>query len=64
MATPTSIPIDEEHFPDEKFRNWVLKQDYGSDGVLTSSEIAEVTSIVVENEGIADRKHSTMSTIQ
>ena len=23
-TTSTSIPIDEEHFPDENFRNWIL----------------------------------------
>ena len=42
-----SIAINETNFPDEVFRNWVLSQDYGKDGVLTEDEIATVTSISV-----------------
>ena len=45
----TGIIINEETFPDEAFRKWVLKQSYGKDGVLTDVEIAEVTSISVKN---------------
>jgi hypothetical protein len=39
---PTGIKINSTNFPDEDFRNWLLKQDYGSDGVLTDTEIANV----------------------
>ena len=41
------VEINEKNFPDGIFRNWLLSQDYGSDGVLTKSEIKRVTSIVV-----------------
>ena len=41
------IEINETTFPDEYFRNWVLAQPYGQDGVLTDEEIAGVTKINV-----------------
>lgn len=41
------ITIDETTFPDETFRNWILKQSYGKDGVLTEQEIAGVKDIDV-----------------
>ena len=41
------VAINATNFPDENFRNWVLSQSYGSDGVLTTAEIADVTSINV-----------------
>ena len=50
------IAINETNFPDENFRNWVLAQDYGQDGVLTEAEIAEVTFIYVESEKIINLK--------
>ena len=37
------VSIDKTTFPDEDFRNWVLSQEYGKDGVLTEEEIAGVT---------------------
>ena len=46
------IEINATNFPDENFRNWLLSQSYGSDGVLTDEEIASVTSIWVNNMGI------------
>jgi hypothetical protein len=36
----TGITINETNFPDENFRNWILSQEYGKDGVLTDDEIA------------------------
>ena len=39
------IAINETNFPDENFRNWVLQQNYGENGVLTESEIRRVTDI-------------------
>ena len=51
-----SIAINEENFPDENFRNWVLSQEYGDDGVLTNVEIAKVTRIDVSNKGIQNLK--------
>ena len=46
--------INEENFPDEKFRNWILAQNYGQDGVLTVDEIAAVTEINVSSKSISD----------
>ena len=54
--TSTGIPINSTTFPDENFRNWVLSQDYGQDGVLTEAEIAGVTLIGVFGYNIADLK--------
>ena len=54
--TSTGIPINSTTFPDENFRNWVLSQDYGQDGVLTEAEIAGVTEIGVFGYNIADLK--------
>ena len=44
--------INATNFPDANFRNWVLKQSYGSDGVLTEDEIAGVTTIRVSYKSI------------
>ena len=43
--TPDGIAIDATNFPDEKFRNFLLEQDYGQDGILTESEIANCTKM-------------------
>ena len=48
------ISIDANTFPDDNFRNWVLEQDYGKDGLLTENEIAGVTSINVGFRNISD----------
>ena len=50
------LPINEENFPDEIFRDWILTQDYGKDGYLTDEEIEEVTSINVSDMAIANLK--------
>ncbi len=50
------VEINETNFPDENFRNYLLEQDYGSDGVLTNAEIAGVTSIVVSSKSIQSLK--------
>ena len=47
-----NLKISEINFPDENFRNRLLNQFYGSDGVLTEEEIAEVTQIDVIGKGI------------
>ena len=41
------IAINETNFPDANFRSYLLSEDYGSDGVITDAEIAEVASIDV-----------------
>ena len=54
MATMAwaDVEINETNFPDENFRNWVLKQWYASGRVLTDAEIAEVTIVDVIYEGV------------
>ena len=47
VSSPIIAEINEENFPSKTFRKWLLKQKYGSDGVLTEAEIAGVTSIDV-----------------
>ena len=41
------IAIDKENFPDDIFREYLLDQDYGQDGVLTEREIMNITEIDV-----------------
>ncbi|MBR3056420.1 MAG: DUF4214 domain-containing protein [Clostridiales bacterium] len=50
------VAIDETNFPDESFRNYLLSQDYGSDGILTEAEIADVKEIDVRKQSISDLK--------
>ena len=50
------VEIDKTNFPDDKFRNWMLHQEYGNDGILTDMEIANVTYISVSNKGIQSMK--------
>jgi len=45
MAYKTDVKINEENFPDENFRKYLLGQEYGEDGVLTEDEIARVTFV-------------------
>ena len=51
-----AVTIDKTTFPDEDFRNWLLKQKYGQDGILTEEEIAEVKSIDVAYQDIKSLK--------
>lgn len=50
------VTIDETTFPDENFRNWLLSQKYGKDGILTEEEIAEVKTIDVAYQDIKSLK--------
>ena len=43
----SDIEINEENFPDENFRKYLFSQDYGADGFLSETEIANVTQIYV-----------------
>ncbi len=52
----TSIAINETNFPDENFRNWILSQSYGSDGVLTDDEIAGISVIGVTYQNVKSLK--------
>jgi Leucine-rich repeat (LRR) protein len=49
-----ALPIDATNFPDEYFRNYLLAQDYGSDGLLTHEEIASITEMNLNSQQIAD----------
>ena len=52
------VEINSENFPDANFRNWLLEQDFGEDGVLadneSNSEILGITDILVGGMEIAD----------
>jgi len=52
----TGVPINDEHFPDEIFRNFLLDQNFGRDGVLTEEEIKNVTRLDVTKDGIVNLK--------
>ena len=58
MATAAwaDVMINATNFPDTNFRNWVLSQEYGLDGKLSSTELANVTSISVPLEHIQSLK--------
>ena len=49
MLTQTSaqgnIAINTGNFPDQKFREYLLAQSYGADGILTTEEINGITEI-------------------
>ena len=49
-----ALPIDATNFPDEYFRNYLLAQDYGSDGVLTHEDISSITEMNLNSQQIAD----------
>ena len=55
-AAWADIDINETNFPDENFRNWVLRQPYGQDGVLTDEEIAGIASVDVRDKNIQSLK--------
>ncbi len=56
MEIKADVPINETNFPNRNFRNSVLRQSYGQDGVLTDDEIADVTDINVSGKGIQSLK--------
>ena len=53
---PEGIAIDATNFPDANFRNYLLEQGYGKDGILTESEIKGIASISVSNKNINSLK--------
>ena len=53
-SEPEGIPIDEDHFPDDEFREYVISQLAGGDNVLTPKDIAKATEIEVRSEDISD----------
>lgn len=56
LTTKADVLINKEVFPDEIFRNYLLAQPYGEDGVITDAEIAEIKSLAVNGMGIATLK--------
>ena len=62
--TPTGIAINETNFPDEVFRNYLLSQSYGQDGVLTEEEIAGVKSISVTSTMYSTQRVNTLQGIE
>ena len=52
----SAIYINVTNFPDENFRNYLLEQDYGKNGVLTEAEIKGITSINVDEKEIRSLK--------
>ena len=48
-----SVEINATNFPDTNFRNYLLRQSYGKDGIITDSEIDNITTfndIIYEDE--------------
>ena len=56
LASAEDVKINETTFPDTNFRNWVVSQDYGADGVLTNEELGNVTSLDISRLEIYDLK--------
>ena len=52
--TASEVKINETNFPDEKFRDYVKKFDQDSNGILSDTEIAAVTSINVSGKGVSN----------
>ena len=40
IGAKADVEINSENFPDDIFRNYLLDQEYGKDGIITDSEIA------------------------
>ena len=51
-----TVPVDEAHFPDPLFRQWVLDEanlnGAGADGLLTPEETEQITEIRVSDMGL------------
>ena len=56
LASATDVKINETTFPDSNFRNWVLSQDYGADGVLTNEELENITTLDISRLDIHNQK--------
>ena len=50
------VLINAQNFPDEKFREFLLSQNYGSNGQLSEREIEDIVEINVQNKGIKSLK--------
>lgn len=52
----TSLPINEDNFPDPNFRNYIKTYKAGGRDVLTVEEQRNVTTIEINNKGVSDLK--------
>jgi len=48
------ILVNADNFPDDNFREWILNQPWGSDGIITPEEIENIKDINVGNKNIKD----------
>lgn len=56
FAYGNDISINATNFPDENFRNYLLGQDYGKDGVITENEIKGVFTMWIQDKNISSLK--------
>jgi Leucine-rich repeat (LRR) protein len=56
LVANADVQINETNFPDANFRNYLLAQSWGSDGVLTDQEVSEITSLEVSYRSISSLK--------
>ena len=56
VQAKADVEITETYFSDENFRAYLLGQSYGSDGVITSTEIAAIEDLDVSNKQISNLK--------
>lgn len=52
----TSLPINEDNFPDDNFRKYIKTHKAGGRDVLTVEEQRNVTTIEINNKGVSDLK--------
>ena len=55
-ASAQDVVITQVNFPDRNFREWLLQQPYGTDGVITEAEKGTITSLSVQSLGIKSLK--------
>lgn len=55
-ASAQDVEINAENFPDENFRNYLLEQGYGKEGVLKESTLQSMGGLVISNKNIRDLK--------
>lgn len=53
---PEEVSINDYFFPDANFRNYLLSQSYGSDGILDSEEADAITYLSLSQKQISDLK--------
>ena len=53
VTDPTGIPIDEEHFPDATFRDYVEMYDSNNNLYLSDAEIAAATTLNLRSPSVA-----------